>query len=488
VRTISYSTVPFIADMRRTLYRDIPVFVASLALSACVSYTPAPLDTGEIVQQRLSASLDPAAVAEEYARLAPGQEWDGVSWDRLSLLAAALVTSPEIARARAAVDSAEASARAAEVRPGPTLGLTAEYTSNAPEASPWLLGVAADLPLDFGTRRETRIDSATLNARIAQFDYLDTAWSVRLRIRNQLAASLLAEQQLAQARELAALRRQQTEAMQHQVDAGEASRAELERVRADGAADLKRLSDAEARAVTARAELAAAVGVPAEALGELPLSWPGVGAPTSLAADLPGNCLTAALLARPDVARASRAYDQAELAVRRAVAEQYPSISIGPGYTWERGLHKLPFGLNLGLPPLDGNRAAIEAAEAQRLEAGRALEATVAAASGAAAIARSGYDAAWAALERAREQEQIAAHLAAQADASLAAGAIGRVDWTAAQAGLRNARLDEIAAVLAVREAESSLEDALRRPLEGPELLITPKPSPTEEKSCAPRS
>jgi outer membrane protein TolC len=455
--------------------RILPILLAVI-LSGCVAYTPAPLDPAVVLQQQAAAAIDENAVSDEIGRIAPAIQWDGKHWDRLSLLAAALIGNAEIAQARSSVTALEAEAKAAGVAPGYSLTLTTEYAFNAPEASPWLLGVAGDFPLDTGTRRAARIGIAELNARIALFDYLDTTWSVRSGIRRALAEYLLARREALLAAELAELDRRQVSAMERRLAAGAASHADIERVRLAAAANLQRLSDAEARVATAQLQLSAAVGVAAAALDPSALDWPAVDAPRSLSGQLPSNCLDQALLARPDVARASRNYDKAEQALRAAVASQYPALHLGPGYTWERGLKKLPFALGLSMPSLDFNHAAIASAEAQREQAGRALEAVVAAARNGIELAQSDYRAAWVQLDRARQQSQIASRLATQADSAFRAGAADRLEWSAT--------LDELAAVRNVRAAEASLEDALRRPLEGPELAITNGPTSAEDPAC----
>jgi CRISPR system Cascade subunit CasA len=457
------------------------LFVPGTFLCACISYAPAPLDTAAILMQESSAEIDTAAVYSEIARLAPSAEWDGHRLDSLSLLAVALASNPDIAQARATVVAVQADAKTARHAPGPTLTLTSEYAFNAPESSPWLYGIASDFTLDTGARRTARIDIAELNTKIAVFDFMDTTWSVRARIRRGLAANLLAQQELALAKNLADLRQQQLLAMEHRLAAGAASASEVQRVRADVTADKRRLLDSQARASSAVSQLAAAIGISPDALDVQALYWPDVSSPTALSSSLPAACRDESLLARPDIARASTGYDQAEAALRSAIAAQYPALHIGPGYTWERGLKKLPFTLAMSLPPLDLNRSAIDAAEARREEAGRRLEATVAAAMNAVQLAQDGYRAAWAQLENARLQTLVAERLATEADASFAAGAIGRVDRLVPQAAVVSSKLDEIASVMNVRDAEAALEDALRRPLAGPELAITtPLASPGE--------
>jgi CRISPR system Cascade subunit CasA len=178
---------------------------------------------------------------------------------------------------------------------------------------------------------------------------------------------------------------------------------------------------------------------------------------------------------RADVLKAVVTYDQAEADLRGEVARQAPSISLGPGYTWERGLVKLPFALNLGLPSFDLNHAAIAAAEARRAQAGAAIESALANAQGAIEQALAERNAAWAALDRIRRTElpQTQA-VAARADGQLAAGSIGRIDWTAAKIAAQEARLAQVDALARVVAADAALEEAMRKPLEGPETMIDP--------------
>jgi CRISPR system Cascade subunit CasA len=64
--------------------------------------------------------------------------------------------------------------------------------------------------------------------------------------------------------------------------------------------------------------------------------------------------------------------------------------------------------------------------------------------------------------------------LAERAGRELDAGSIDRVDWASAQAGALTARINANDALVRVHQADSALEDALHRPLSGPELLIAP--------------
>jgi CRISPR system Cascade subunit CasA len=218
--------------------------------------------------------------------------------------------------------------------------------------------------------------------------------------------------------------------------------------------------------------IAALTGIAVAALSSDAVVWESFDEPPSLRPD--ETAVRAALVARADVLRVVAAYDQSEADLRGEIARQYPAISVGPGFTWERGLVKLPFSLGLVLPPFDLNRRAIAAAQAKRSEAGRALEAAVANASAAISAAQTEAQSARQALARLRHDELPAARqLAAQADHELRAGAIDRTDWAASQSGALVARLAELDALARVHVADSALEFALRRPLTGPELEIT---------------
>lgn len=452
---------------------------AATALSGCASYHAAPLRSADIIESYTHRDFDPDVTRVELARLAPSATWDGRSWDRLTLLAAALAASPAVAEARAHAVSAAASARAARAGPSMTLTLTGEYARTASESSPWLYGVTSDIPVDIGPRRDARVEAVAFAAIAAGYDYADAVWSARMAIRRALAERFLTAREVAIGEELGRLRARQLAALQNRFEAGEATRLDVERARSEAAADERRLSDAQSRQIAARAGLAQALGVTSNVLADASFVWDEFDAAApGVADDAVASMKDAALLERADVLRATAAYDQADAELRAAVAQQFPEIHIGPGYTWERGLVKLPFSLGLVLPPLDFAHSGVRAAEAHRSEAGAHLEAVVSNAVLSVETALSERAAAYAALGRVRGVDlQAARHAAEQSDQELADGAIDRVDWAAAQAGWLSAQLAEVDALRRVHAANAALEDALRRPLEGPELSISAAPS-----------
>lgn len=443
-----------------------------LGASACTHYAPRPVDLSAIAAQRERRALDLGQAATTCRRLAPKAECNPSRLDRAMLYAAMFDTNPAIAAARQHVLSAVAAARSAKQAPGPKLTLTTEYAGAAPDPSPWLLGASSEIPLDIGGARAVRIGSAELAVVTARYDLAETVWSARMTLVRGLAQLFVADRQNVAASELVAIQERRFAAMERRVNAGEASRAELERVRADLADARHRHADADARREAGLVEIANAIGVSPAALAGAAFAWDGFEAPqdvTRVSADE----RRIALLARADLLKSMVAYDQAELDLRGEVAKQYPAITVGPGFTWERGLVKIPFNLGLSLPPFDLNRKAIAAATARRSEAAAKLEADYAAAIGAVDGALGEADAAQRALDEFRRLDlPIAARLAAQADRELAAGSLDRADWGAAQAGRLTTRLLELDALARALTADLALEDALRRPLSGPELMI----------------
>ncbi|KKW93305.1 TolC family protein [Sphingobium chungbukense] len=455
--------------IRRPFFLLLPALVGG-----CVPYRPKPMDVAAMAAARARRPTDAEAVRAEQARIAPDAPYDAARWSRLSVLAALLVHNPDIAAARTTWISARAQARAARQAPGAALTLSTEYARDPSTSSPWLLGGAIDVPLDLGGQRAARIGSGEIAVTIARHDYADTLWAARMQARRALIDMLVAVREAATGERLLALRDQQQAAMEKRLRAGAVARADLERVRADAAGAAASVEDAHGRAAAARQALAAAIGLPAGALAPIAFDWPGFDSPSPDPTASLGDP-TGATVARADVLKALAAYDQAENDLRGEVARQYPAISISPGYSWERGLTKLPFSVGLALPPLDMNRHAIAAAEARRSEAARKLEVVVAAANAGLESAISEARLARAALARVRQADlPIARRLATDADAQFRRGAIDRADWAAAQGGVPQAELTELTALARVQAADAALEDALRRPLEGPEMHLTP--------------
>lgn len=455
-----------------TIVRQALAGAAVVALAACVHVPPAPVDLPARAQARAEAPLDWAAIRGEAARIVPGHAVSDGRLDRVDLFAALLVSDPRVAEARAALAVAEREAAAARKVGAPALSLTAEYANDPAATSPWALGAASTLPLDIGGQRGARLARADLAVLAARYALAETVWSERMALDRALIEWQAGTAQSAIESNLFDLRQRQVAVLEARARQGEIPGLDVAPYRAQRAQAARQLDEARALTAKAGATVAGVLGLPAGALTGVVLAWDDFAQPQPLA-PLSREEQTRTVAARSDVLQALVAYDQAEADLRGAVAKQYPAITLGPGYTWERGLVKLPFALGLALPSWDLNHRAIAAAEAHRRQAGAAIESALAGAQQAIDTAETELTTAGAALARIRTSELPEARLAAErADRQLALGAIGRADWLAARIAEREARRNELDALVRLRSAEAGLEEAVRRPLQGPETAI----------------
>ncbi len=247
-----------------------------------------------------------------------------------------------------------------------------------------------------------------------------------------------------------------------QVAGGEEIRATADQARLDLSAAEQALRQAEAARDQAELALAHALdATPAavHASSSAPFSPPPL-------ADADIMTLAAkALYARSDVRNAVADYAGAENDLRVAVAGQYPDVHVAPGYTWERGMVKLPLNWVLTLPPTDLNHANIAAATERRAAAGKTLEDTVKTAQTEIAQATSAWRAAQAVAEKTTNEDlPLARAMAAHAQRSQQAGETSRADQLLARVITLDTQLSALSAQQTAADDRLKLEDALRQP------------------------
>lgn len=431
--------------------RSRPVAVALLcaALAGCAHYVPAP--------------VSPAATASNRAaRALPA----GESWTTASLLGQALIWAPAVRESAANYRSLALAAKAARVPLPANLQLTAEYSRDDNPDKPWLGSGLFDIPLDFGGRRDARVGAADLAVVQARYDYGEAVWTLRSAIRRALIDRLIADRLAPIAARDLTLRQDRSDKLRARVGIGEEARPISITAQLDLAAAERRVRDIAARRAQADVALANALGVDPAAVASITIVPLPDDTPVPPAPDL-ARWRGEAAAGRRDVLRSIVDYDLAENAVRLEVASQYPALRIQPGYTYERGLVKLPFGLSLQLPPVDLNKAAIRAAEAKRAQAGAKLETLQATILGEVDRSATALAAQQTAQRLTVDRDLASArHLAGQASANLASGEGDRVDEDAARATALETEITAIEAERLSWIATVDLEDALRRPLD----------------------
>jgi len=413
--------------------RRTSLLACLLLLAGCHSFVPRPLDPAREAAAFEARTLASPEVTARVGQLVAASEAPA-RWDAASLTAAALGFRPGIALARAQAERAAASIESAGARPNPTLSLTPEISSNAAAGtSPWSPALAISWPIETAGKRGHRIEEArarSLSARYALFGEVAHANSEiahALAARESAAASsALLALQLEAAGELAAH-------WQSRIEQGAGSRAlaapfEAARLEATRALDAQRRAQSEASNAAA-----AAVGVPAHALGQVELRAPSEAELAPYASLGRSAALERALRSRSDVLSALADYAAAEAALALEVAKQYPNLNVGPGYQFDQGQHKWQIGVSLDLPLLDRNEGPIAEAEAARGEAAArfgAVQAGAIAEIESALSRRDGLAAERTTLQELSGQQHESA---ARTERQLALGAASRADLLAAE-------------------------------------------------------
>ncbi len=305
--------------------RGLPAPLLVALLVACASAPPpapvAPAETlAEFSARRLESVPDLPA---------PGSGWDRAQW-----LTAALRLNPQLAAERAEVAAVAAAERTAAEHPNPNMELFAEYLTSAAQSPAWLYGISLDFLLRRPGERARARQQAAVQTALAQSQLSESIWEVRAALRQALLDTVYAQQEALLLEALVADRRALLMTDRNRLRLGDLSRSqllsdELELSRAE-----QRRQQTRARAADAQARLAAAVGVPAAALAGVPVRWEDWGAIDTLSAAAPEQWRSEALVGRPQIIGALRAYDLAQIHLEGEVAKRWPQLRVTPAYAW----------------------------------------------------------------------------------------------------------------------------------------------------------
>lgn len=454
--------------------RGLPSTLAVLALiSACAPAPPR------------SPPPDPAQLAADYQqrRLTqlPGLPASAQDWDRGQWLQAALQLNPALAQARTQIRIAQAAERGATQRANPEISLNAGYIHGsalelAGQASGWLYGLALDLLLPRRGERQRAIAEAQLRTRIAQITLMDAVWQLRSSLREALLALRYSDAALQASAAMLDTERTLQRATQRRVAAGDLAPSALLGVEQSLRQREQQHAELQAQARQARLDLAAAVGVPPEALATLDPRWDDWQAIDTLPSDdLPAQ-RQQALLTRADVLQALRDCELRELQLQDELARRWPALRLSPALSWDRDSQEYALGVGLPLPLMNRNEAAIAQAEAERESAARALLATQARVLDEMARAEARWQQARTQWLAAQQNTALAQREQQRAQRALELGASDRSALLQAQLATAAAHLQALSAARAAQQAYAQLESAYRRPLQGPELQLAPWP------------
>ncbi|MGH8023095.1 MAG: TolC family protein [Limisphaerales bacterium] len=436
-------------------------------LSGCAVYHPRPISPEKTAGEFDARSLNNEGLEAFLASNHVIGPWPRQSWDMKTLTLAAFYYQPSFAEARAGWAAAQAAEITAGERPNPSVSLTPAYDSQVPGTpTPWIVPVTFDVPIETGGKRGKRMAEATQLAEAARWDFISAAWQTRSRVRAALLnlfavrrnESLLTGQMLAQSNIVRLLEGQRSAGAISDYQVTEA-RVTLETT------ELAR-QDAIGQIGQARAALASALGVPVRALNGVKLSF---GPLDRLPRDLTrADVRRQALYNRADVRSALASYAASQAALQLEIANQYPDIHLGPGYSYNAGNagdNEWQLGVTVTLPILNHNQGGVAEAEAKRSQAAAHFLAVQAAAVAEIDGALAGYDAT---VKESATAKSLRDDLRRQLDTVKAQAALGEADALTladAQLAYYTGQENRVQALVKAQQALGALEDAVQSPL-----------------------
>src|SRR3984893_7644433 len=339
-----------------------------VVLTACASAPQAPPpDPSRTAAAFAARRLDAPPADGAPAGAARGlQEW----------FDAALRLNPQLAEGRAHVLAVAAAERTAAEHPNPTMDLFAEYVDTAARSAAWLYGVSLDFLLRRPGDRTRARRHAAVQTALAESDLAEAIWHVRASLRLALLDVASARDEAGLLETLLGDRQGRPASARAQADAGELARtetlaSELELARAE-----QRLDHARARRLDAEARLAAAVGLPVSALEGVAVRWDRWADIAALVPAAARDWRGEALIGRPEIVRAVREYDLADISLQGELARRWPEAHVNPGYSWGHDgirqdplndvMHENALGVGFELPVFNQHQGAIAEAIARR--------------------------------------------------------------------------------------------------------------------------
>lgn len=405
---------------------------------------------------------DPALLANYSAAEIPAPTLPRLTADQASV--AAVAFSPVLEQVRAHAVQTSAEARVAAQRANPLISFTPDKVLNAAAGSlPWTVALTLFVPLLYPGQQAARDAVRDATDTAVRYDVTAAIWQARATAVTAFRQLQVARAAEAVARALAAKDAERLAAAERLYAAhhsGRAERAIIFDAAARSAADVPVRAGA---SIAAAQALAAAIGLPPSAGAGLQPDWAAWDQPP---AAIPlGTLADTALFNRLDVQAALSRLRAADAAVGEATAGSHPEIAVAPGYTYDRGDHRLQFGIEVAPPLFHDGSAKVAAAQAARAAALADIEALQARILDDVAQGRDSYmarRAAWAAYAPLRA---LAASEVDRAARELSAGSGDRPALLDAQSRQLATQLAQLDALAAVQSAAAALEAAVERPL-----------------------
>ncbi|MCX6568354.1 MAG: TolC family protein [Candidatus Aminicenantes bacterium] len=447
--------------------------VVLAASGACVRFHPKPIVPVKAMEDFEARRLDAPELKDFLLHNQDVKDWPPAVWDIKSLTLAALYYHPDMDVARAQWGIARGGRITAGERPNPSLAPALGYNTTSPrsEVTPWIPEISLELTIETAGKRGYRIAEARHLSDAARWNILSAAWEVRSRLRGALLDAYAAGERASLLAEALDLQAEIVRLLELQRDAGEVSVYDLTQARLALAGSRLAAIEAARAKEEAMARLAAALGLPRQALDGVNLSFDYFLRP---APEIPaGEVRRHAVVNRSDILAALSEYAASQSALQLEIAKQYPDIRLGPNYQLDQTDSKWTIGLAFDLPILSRNRGPIAEAEARRAESAArflALQSQVIGELDAAVEdCRS-------ALLKARAADDLLANLARQKAAAKTRrelGEISKLELLFVEIELNAGAEARLEALIQAQEAVGRLENTAQSPLDVRDWIYT---------------
>lgn len=445
------------------------LFTVLILLSGCAAYHAQPVAPTALMDAFEVRTLDSPDL-QRYIAAHCGNAGNGGAcapgiWNLDTLTLAAFYFSPLLDVARARYGSSQAALQSAGQRPNPALQFPLGYTANAkPGESPYTFGLGLDIPIETAGKRGYRVTQAQQISNAARSDIGNVAWQVRSRLRSHMLGFYAATRRARILERRIATQQQIVTMLDKRLAVGAASAPEANQARIVLDGIRVNLAKAQRQIQDERAQIAAAIGLPVDALANIRIGFETF---ERIYPDIPAaDVRRQAILNRADVVAALAEYEASQAALQLEIARQYPDMHIGPGYIFDAGAEKFVLLVsNIVLPLFNQNKGPIAEAEAGRTEAAARVNAVQAHAIEATARAIQDYRAD-------RENLLIAESLLSaqkrqlhEVQKGFEAGETDRLTLTLAQQEFYTQALTRQDALVQVQQSIGQMEDAMQRPL-----------------------
>ncbi|MBL6987687.1 MAG: TolC family protein [Methylobacter sp.] len=455
--------------MQRLLLIPTLFTFLSFMLNGCAEFQDKPLNAADSATHIEARSLSSAGLRDFIDSVLanktgqPPKTWD---LDRLTL--AAIYYHPDLALAHSQAETIDAATITAAQRPNPNINVSPTWISNlATAAAPWIIAGYISIPIETAGKRGFRMAKTAHLSDAARLRVADAAWWARGRLRLAMLEVYAAQEAERLVGQQVVIQQAMTERLEQQLTVGEIARSEV--IRSHLALNQLKLNATatQKRRAESRVLLAAAIGVPVDALAGIELDFGTLSQAPDLKTIPVAKLRETALQKRPDVLAALADYDAAQSALQLEIANQYPNIQVNPGYTWEMAESRWLLGSSvLSLPIFHQNQGAIAEVEAKRHELAVRFEALQVRIIGDIDLSHAGLAAVLTKWRDAENQLRIQQDNLHSANALFKAGESDRLALLGAQLENALAERAHLDVLVEMQQSLNALENTLRYPID----------------------